>query len=559
VGVRGRLRVRGQDRVHLRGTRENCGVLLGAWYADTGGEGDVVATLPDHPNLDQLRHQAKDLLRAAKSGHGQALAQIQSASDRVSLASAQLAVARAYGFASWPKLKAEVEARTLDLAEKVDAFCRASVSDGSGRAARMLAATPEIAGHSFATAVILGDATRVSEELRRDAGLATRRDPRSGWTALHAVSASRWHQFEPAHADGLLAVAQLLIEAGGDPVAKTGWRRSSWSPLGCAVASANSGPSNQGIVQLLLDRGATPDDRDLYLAGFAPDRHELLPLLLARVPNVSEITEMALAAPISNDDVEGVRLLLHAGVDPVRFVDDDGQATPVVVAAIRSACSAELLDLLLENGADANAAGPDGRSPDRLATAAGRPDLVELLRRYGADDEVTGGDRFLSACLQADRTSAERQLSDDPGLLARLTDDERAAIVRAAEQGNSAAVALMLDLGFSLETRGDGGATALHVAAHSGSADSVRLLLNRGADVEAHDTNWNSSPLDWAAVGSGEQPENDPAANWVETVRILLAAGASSENIALAPDDPKPPSPEVAELLRSHNDRESGR
>jgi ankyrin repeat protein len=523
------------------------------------GKGDVVPTLPAHPNLDQLRRQAKDLLRAANSGDGQALAQIQLVSDQVTLASAQLAVARAYGFASWPKVKAEVEARTLDLAEKVDAFCKASIGDGSGRAARMLAATPAIAGHSFATAVILGDAARVSEELRRDPGLATRRDPRSGWTALHAVSASRWHQFEPARSDGLLAVAQLLIEAGADPATKTGWRRISWSPLGCAVASANSGPSNRAVVELLLEHGATPDDRDLYLAGFAHDRHQLLPLLLERVPNLREIAEMALAAPISNDDVEGVRLLLQAGADPGRYVDDDGQATPVVYAAIHSGCSAELLELLLENGADPNAAGSDGRSPHRLATAAGRPDLVELLRRYGADDQATAGDTFLSACLQADRTSAQRQLADDPRLLARLTDDERATIVRAAEQGNTAAVALMLDLGFPLETRSDDhGATALHAAAYSGRADIVSLLLDRGADIEARDTTWNSTPLHWAAIGSREQSENHPASDWVETVRILIETGASTDNITLSPEDPKPPSPEVTELLRTRADRDTG-
>jgi ankyrin repeat protein len=515
-----------------------------------------VPTLPAQPHLDQLRHQAKDLLRAANSGDGQALAQMQVVSDQVTLASAQLAVARGYGFASWPKLKAEVEARTLDLAERVDAFCKASMSDGSGRASRMLATTPEIAGHNFATAVILGDAPRVGEELQRDPGLATSRDPRSGWTPLHAVSASRWHQFEPTRSAGLLAVAQLLIEAGADPVAKTGWRRDSWAPLGCAVASANSGPSNQGIVELLLDHGAVPDDRDLYLAGFARDRHQLLSLLVARVPSVSQIAEMALAAPISSNDVEGVRLLLQAGADPGRYVDDDGQATPIVVAAIRSGCSAELCTLLLEKGADANAAGPGGRSPDRLATAAGRPELVELLRRYGARDQVTDRDTFLAACLQSDRTSAELQLSSDPGLLGRLTDDERSAVVRAAEQGNTAAVALMLDLGFPLETRGDGGGTALHAASYSGSADVIRLLLERGADIEARDAIWDSPPLVWAAVGSSEQPPSDPAANWVETVRALLAAGASSDDVTPSPDDPKPPSPEVAELLRTYDHRE---
>jgi hypothetical protein len=110
----------------------------------------------------------------------------------------------------------------------------------------------------------------------------------------------------------------------------------------------------------------------------------------------------------------------------------------------------------------------------------------------------------------------------------------------------------MLELGFPLETRGNEGATSLHAAAYSGSADVVRLLLERGADIEARDTTWNSPPLGWAAVGSGEQPGNDPAADWVGTVRALLAAGASTEDITLAPGDPKQPSPEVAELLRAH-------
>ena len=49
---------------------------------------------------------------------------------------------------------------TTDLAQKVQVFLEASVRDWTSRAARMLATTPEIAGHSFATAVVLGDADR---------------------------------------------------------------------------------------------------------------------------------------------------------------------------------------------------------------------------------------------------------------------------------------------------------------------------------------------------------------------------------------------------------------
>ena len=113
----------------------------------------------------------------------------------------------------------------------------------------------------------------------------------------------------------------------------------------------------------------------------------------------------------------------------------------------------------------------------------------------------------------------------------------------------------MLDLGFPLDTRGDNGGTPLHAAAYNGSPQTVRLLLDRGADIEARDTTWNDTPLGWAAVGSGERPRTNKAANWIETVRTLLEHGASTDEITLEPDDPKPPSLEVAEQLRAHLDR----
>ena len=74
-----------------------------------------MSELPGRPSIDQLRRQARELLRAAADGEPAALARVRAFSERVSLSAAQLAVAREYGFASWPALHAEVERRLAEL------------------------------------------------------------------------------------------------------------------------------------------------------------------------------------------------------------------------------------------------------------------------------------------------------------------------------------------------------------------------------------------------------------------------------------------------------------
>ncbi|MGE5289705.1 MAG: hypothetical protein ACM3ML_21435 [Micromonosporaceae bacterium] len=70
-----------------------------------------MSELPDRPDLDQLRRQARELLRAATAGEPRAVARIRAVSERATLSVAQLALAREYGFPSWPVLKAEVQRR----------------------------------------------------------------------------------------------------------------------------------------------------------------------------------------------------------------------------------------------------------------------------------------------------------------------------------------------------------------------------------------------------------------------------------------------------------------
>jgi ankyrin repeat protein len=437
-------------------------------------------------------------------------------------------------------------------AEAVDEFLGASVGFRIGHARQLLAEHPGIRGYDFRTAVALGDAARVGAELKRDPDLAGRRDPRTGWAALHLACASRWH-VDPVRSEGLAAIVGMLLDAGAD-LDRPPTAESQWSPLRCAVASAGSGRGNEPIVRLLLERGATVADHDLYLAGFATGGEQwCLRLLLEYTRNLRAIAAQALAAPISLDDVEGTRVLLDADADPERYRDDDNRPAAVVLAALAAGCSPELIELLLAHGADPNQTGDDGRSSYAVATASGRDDLLELLKRHGARDEATALDRLRYACLRGDRTGALQLLDQHPALRAELTDTDGSALIGAAETGNAQAIELLLEVGFPASaTAGPAGATALHSAAWAGSGEAVRQLLAAGAPLEAHDSRWHSTPLEWALVGSGERRAPNPTPDWVETVRILLDAGAATSQITLDPAEHIQPSPEVVDLLRAH-------
>ena len=85
-----------------------------------------------------------------------------------------------------------------------------------------------------------------------------------------------------------------------------------------------------------------------------------------------------------------------------------------------------------------------------------------------------------------------------------------------------------------------------------GSVDVVRLLIDQGADIEAPDATWRSSPLVWASVGSVFKLGHAADPDWVATVQVLIDSGASVENVWIPA---KPPSPDVAELLIAHGIR----
>jgi ankyrin repeat protein len=470
-----------------------------------------MSVLPEHPDLEQARRQAKELLREARAGDGDARRRLAAVSAPLTLAGAQLALAREFGVPSWAALVREIEARTASIPEDVLRFVRCSVNLQIGVAARMLHENPALADSGFPAAVVLGDAARVQLALKRDPALATRGDLASGWTALHLACASRFH-LDPSRAPSLAEVVRLLLDAGAEIDRETG-RGRCWRPLECAVTSANSSANNEPIIRLLLDRGAPVRSETLVAALYAAGGTWCLKLL----------TEHAAGPP---------GLFTEALVEALRQGDSDAVA------------------VLLAAGADPDAPGPDGRSARRQALTMGIAATSLLGPSHGDPAE-----RLLEAIASGEVATARSLVRTVPGLVDRLAPADHEALVEAAERGRASSVRLMLELGFPVdahrEVTDSDGATALHAAAWAGSAETLSLLLGHGADLHARDSRWQSEPLAWALVGSGEAPEYAPSPDWVATVALLLDAGDTLDGIVLDPNQPKQPSAAVLELLRS--------
>lgn len=498
------------------------------------------SSLPARPDLDQLRRRAKELRDDVRRGEATAVARFAAhhssvRTDAVSLAAAQFVIARELGFPSWPALKAAVDA---DAATRrlESGFLAASIDARAMRAAANLASDPGITDRSVWAAAVLGDVDAVREALRRDPASVLAVDGERGWPPLLYACYSRWHRFDPSRGAGMVEVVRVLIDAGADANTNDGGRPQFRSALRGAVETGKP-----EVAELLLEAGAHPDLGQPIVEAVAHGDHRSLRSLLSHGARVAGT--WALGAAAFHDDALAMRLLLDTLA--ARGQDAARAASEQLPEAAGSA-SLALVDVLLDAGADPQSADEDGVSAMRMATRSGRDENAALLAVRGATDDATDVDRFIGACLRADRDGALRLRAEYPDLPSQLTDRDHAAILQAATR-RTEALALMLELGFGHDARDDSGEAPLHAAAYHGNADAVRLLLAAGAEVDARDGRFDATPLAFATVGSGEQ-YGEPG-DWTTTVTLLLEAGASRRDVWVTD---KPPSDQVADLLHGH-------
>ncbi|HEX5431499.1 MAG TPA: hypothetical protein VFW83_06010, partial [Bryobacteraceae bacterium] len=188
-------------------------------------------SLPDQPNLEQYKKQAKDLVRAHAQASPEALDRIarhqprpgsRSEHARFQLADALLVIAREHGFESWPKFAQHIETLRLthavaSLNDPASAFIEAACSPRNGHrsgtldeAEMILARYPHVAASSIYTASILADETSVKSFLGRDPANATAKGGPLGWDALTYLCFSRYLRLDRARSDAFVSTARAL-------------------------------------------------------------------------------------------------------------------------------------------------------------------------------------------------------------------------------------------------------------------------------------------------------------------------------------------------------------
>jgi ankyrin repeat protein len=213
--------------------------------------------------------------------------------------------------------------------------------------------------------------------------------------------------------------------------------------------------------------------------------------------------EAPLADAAMRNDERALRTLLRDPVD-VNAAQTDGM-TALHWAIYNN--NLELVDRLLDAGADYMQPNRTGASPLYIAATLGSADIVARLLEAGADPnaKLTGEDEtWLMLTAHTGDTAALQHLlaaGADPN--ARQIRGQTAAMWAAAE-GHAAALELLADAGADLnlastastrpERRPAGGMTALLFAARQGHIDAVRTLIAAGADVNLAGAD-NTSPL----------------------------------------------------------------
>ena len=495
-----------------------------------------IRSLPENPNAEQARKNAKalrDLVRAGDEGAirlvrehhprlGALRAEDRDATSGFRLADAQLTLARHHGFPSWPRLVAYIdlvdglsrsphrqpvgEPLPADDDARADELLRlACLTYGADDPDRPRRPRPARRPPPPRGPLGLDDG---GDRRRHRGRRAPRRRPgpceppgravRVGAAALRDVLPPPGvRRRRPAGEDDPVGVVRTLLAHGADPNAGYMWEGG--YPFTALTGAIGRGEQRQpphphaiAIARLLLEAGADANDSQAVYDTGLGDR--------------------------AQDDTEVLELLLDHGLGTGdggpwhrRLAPHHPSPADLVAEALAHAAANGLVrrtEILLARGADPDRPGAHpafgGLRPYRAAVRNGHTAVAALLAAAGADTTaVDDVERLVGACLAGDREAVGALQRDDPSLAARAVERDPDAVVRAAEAGHADGVRLAVELGWDVNARPRG--TALHEAAWRGDLALARLLVALGADPTVRDTSFDAPPEGWAAHGGHDE------------------------------------------------------
>jgi len=164
--------------------------------------------------------------------------------------------------------------------------------------------------------------------------------------------------------------------------------------------------------------------------------------------------------------------------------------------------SAAMAELLIASGASVHARAHGNYTPLHFAAAIGATDVMQVLLKHGADPNVINDGKVTPLMLGVGFGGDPDEGFEVKGVL--KTDAQRLA-----------ACSLLINAGAKVDVPDSGGETALgYAAGQSGSVEIIKSLVMAGANVNSHTTD-NVTPLHSAA-----------RAGDYDTIRYLLQHGA---------------------------------
>uniref|UniRef100_A0A8C3U9F2 K Homology domain-containing protein n=1 Tax=Catharus ustulatus TaxID=91951 RepID=A0A8C3U9F2_CATUS len=264
------------------------------------------------------------------------------------------------------------------------------------------------------------------------------------------------------------------------------------TPEPCPQAASSVPPQSVLPMYPSVDIDAhTESNHDTALTlACAGGHEELVSVLIARGANIEHrdkkgFTPLILAATAGHVGV--VEILLDKGGD-IEAQSERTKDTPLSLAC--SGGRQEVVDLLLARGANKEHRNVSDYTPLSLAASGGYVNIIKILLNAGAEINSRTGSKLgisplMLAAMNGHVPAVKLLLDMGSDINAQIETNRNTALTLACFQGRAEVVSLLLDRKANVEHRAKTGLTPLMEAASGGYAEVGRVLLDKGADVNA--------------------------------------------------------------------------